>query len=61
MKIVVTTGKASPGYKHLKGQTSLADLGFIASRPFDRVKVSRQTKISEFFQRRKVNNALASH
>ena len=30
MKIVLTTGKCSPGFKHLDRQTNLADFGFIS-------------------------------
>lgn len=44
MKLVPTTGKASLGYKHLKGQTNLSDFGFISACPLP----PQQEKFKEF-------------
>jgi hypothetical protein len=43
MKIVPTTGKSNPGFKHIEGKTNLSDFGFISSCCLD-----RQTKLDVY-------------
>jgi hypothetical protein len=44
MKIVSTTGKATPGFKHLDGQTNLSNFGFISI-----CSLERQTTLDMYF------------
>lgn len=50
MRIVSTSSKATPGYKHMPGQTNLADFGFISACP-----LLHQTKMDQYLPQHKEN------
>ena len=48
MKLMSTTNKSTPGFKHLEGQTNLSDFGFISYCP-----LAHQIKLDVYLEKAK--------